>query len=91
MQLTIKKWGNSAAFRIPAALLQEAHLHIDQAVEARVEDGRLIIEPSEPELPVYDLKGLLAGVRPEQVQPETPTGSALGAEILPDEDLSGAW
>ena len=45
MQLTVKKWGNSAAVRIPAAIMEAAHLKLDAAVDVREEDGRIIIEP----------------------------------------------
>jgi antitoxin MazE len=31
----LKKWGNSPAVRIPAAIMQSAHLALDQAVEVR--------------------------------------------------------
>lgn len=40
-----KKWGNSAAVRIPAAIMAAAHVALDQAVEVREEQGRIVIEP----------------------------------------------
>ena len=35
MRLQVKKWGNSAAVRIPASIISAASMHIDQAVEVR--------------------------------------------------------
>ena len=36
MQAVIKKWGNSAAVRIPAAVMQAIRLQLDQTVDVRV-------------------------------------------------------
>jgi len=35
----VKKWGNSAAVRIPAAVLADAGIELDQPVEVREERG----------------------------------------------------
>src|SRR3546814_3003807 len=45
MGILVKKWGNSAAIRIPSGLMVAAALDIGQEVEVREEGGRLIIEP----------------------------------------------
>ena len=45
MRVSIKKWGNSASVRIPHSVMTAAALQIDQAVEIREEDGRVVIEP----------------------------------------------
>ena len=37
MLARIRKWGNSAAFRIPAEVMQEAQLRIDQRVDGTFE------------------------------------------------------
>jgi antitoxin component of MazEF toxin-antitoxin module len=42
---TVKKWGNSAAIRIPVSVLQTAHIELDQDVDVREEAGRIVIEP----------------------------------------------
>ena len=44
MEVTIKKWGNSAAVRIPVAVLVAADVALDQVVEVR-EDG--VLPPTE--------------------------------------------
>ena len=40
MQLTVKKWGNSAAVRLPAKVLNAAQVGIEQRVEVRVEGSQ---------------------------------------------------
>jgi antitoxin MazE len=37
MRVQVKKWGNSAAVRIPASVMAAAALSIDQSVEVREE------------------------------------------------------
>ncbi len=78
MQLLIKKWGNSASVRIPAAIMEAAHLHIDDAVDVREEDGRIVIEPIRPKR--YALTALLAGITPHNLHGEADFGPAIGRE-----------
>jgi mRNA interferase ChpB len=59
MQATIKRWGNSAAVRIPAAILEAARVKLDQPVDVREEAGRIVIEPKRPR-PRYTLQELVA-------------------------------
>ena len=44
MHARVRKWGNSPAIRLPAAVMVGAGLRVDAAVDVRVEDGRVIIE-----------------------------------------------
>lgn len=60
MKATVKKWGNSAAVRIPAAIMQAMHLDLDDVVELREEEGRIVIEPVQQR--TYDLDDLLKGI-----------------------------
>lgn len=78
MRSTVKKWGNSAAVRMPASLMEEARLHIDQAVELRVEKGRIVIEP----VPAFDLDTLLAEITDENRHDEVEFGPPVGREAL---------
>lgn len=39
----VKIWGNSPSVRLPAAIMKEASLNIDDAIDFVVEDGRIII------------------------------------------------
>ena len=75
----VKKWGNSPAVRLPAAIMEAAHLTINQAVEVRAENGRVIIEPVEP---AYALEDLLAGITAENRHAEQDFGAPQGQELL---------
>lgn len=80
MKVNMKKWGNSAAVRIPAGVMEAAHLHLDQAVDVREEGGRIVIEPIRPA--EYELEQLLAGITPENLHAETDFGEPVGKEAL---------
>lgn len=75
----VKKWGNSLAVRLPAAIMEAAHLAQDQAVEVRAENGRVIIEPAAQS---YDLDELLAGITPQNCHVEQDFGAPEGKELL---------
>ncbi|KJV07517.1 AbrB/MazE/SpoVT family DNA-binding domain-containing protein [Methylocucumis oryzae] len=75
----LKKWGNSPAVRIPTAIMQSAQLKLDQAVEVRSENGRIIIEPVQS---VYTLDALLDGITDGNRHDEVDFGCAQGQEQL---------
>jgi antitoxin MazE len=80
MRATIKKWGNSAAVRVPASIMADARLEIDQPVEVLVEEGRIVIEPlKETE---FTLDALLSGVTRENLHGEEDFGQPVGREAL---------
>ncbi|MDR6291322.1 MULTISPECIES: AbrB/MazE/SpoVT family DNA-binding domain-containing protein [Inquilinus] len=82
MRMTVKKWGNSAAVRIPAAIMDVARLSIDQAVDVRLEGGRIIIEPIlDDGIAGTDLETLLAGVTDENRHDSVDFGPAVGKEV----------
>ncbi|MBS0471443.1 MAG: AbrB/MazE/SpoVT family DNA-binding domain-containing protein [Proteobacteria bacterium] len=78
MRATVKKWGNSASVRIPAAVMTAAKLRVDQAVNVREDRGRVIIEPVREE--VVDLDSLLAGITDENIHGEIDFGRPVGKE-----------
>ena len=45
MQMTIRKWGNSLAARIPRAIAESSNLHLDQTVDIEAVDGKIVITP----------------------------------------------
>jgi len=75
----VKKWGNSPAVRLPAAIMDAAHLVLDQAVEVRAENGRVIIEPA---VPAYSLDDLVARITPKNRHTESDFGAPQGKELL---------
>ena len=80
MHVTDKKWGNSAALRIPAALMDAAGLAVDQPVSLREEGGRLIVEPVKPA--AFDLNLLLAGITDDNRHEGEDFGKAVGREAF---------
>ena len=75
----VKKWGNSPAVRLPAAIMEAANLSLDQSVEVRAENGRVIIEPAAP---AYSLDDLLAGITAKNRHTELDFGLPQGQELL---------
>lgn len=75
----VKKWGNSPAIRLPVAVMEAAHLSLDQAVEVRAENGRIIIEPATP---TYRLDELLVGITASNRHEEQDFGPLQGQERL---------
>jgi len=63
-RLVVRKWGNSAGLRIPMNIMRAAKLELDQEVEARVEDGALVVKPVSSQRK-YVLKDLLDRITPE--------------------------
>lgn len=80
MGVQVKKWGNSAAIRIPSAIMAAAALNVGQEVEVREEGGKLIIEPVSK--PVYTLEELLGGMKPETFHDQVDFGPPVGNEVL---------
>lgn len=78
MRTLVKKWGNSAAVRIPASVMTAAALGLDQAVDVREEGGRIVIEPIPGE--AYDLSTLLDQMRPETFPEDLDFGLPQGRE-----------
>ena len=79
MRLQVKKWGNSASVRIPASLMAAARLEIDQTVDVREDNGRIVIEPVRK--PVYKLEELLAEMDPDTFPDLVDYGPPVGKEI----------
>lgn len=73
MRIIVKKWDNSAAVRIPAGIMEAARLSLDDPVDIREEDGRIVIEPIRTNR--YDLAQLLAGITPENLHTEIDFGA----------------
>lgn len=78
MRGQVKKWGNSASVRIPASVMAAAAFRIDQAVDIREEDGRVVIEPITA--PVHDLDDLLARMTPDTFPDDVDFGRPVGGE-----------
>jgi antitoxin MazE len=79
VQGVVKKWGNSAAVRIPASVLEAAQVRLDQPVDVREEGGRIVIEPLR--LARYDIEALVAGITDENRHDPIEMGKPVGQEV----------
>ena len=79
MKTTVKKWGNSAAVRIPSHILDATSLRTDEEVFISEENGRIVIEPIHPKK--YELKNLLKGITPKNQHRAVDFGRPQGEEI----------
>jgi antitoxin MazE len=78
MRTAVKKWGNSASVRIPAAVMQAAHLDVDEPVDVREESGRIVIEPIRRK--EYDLTELVKGITSRNLHDEIDFSGPVGKE-----------
>lgn len=81
MRITVKKWGNSAAVRLPAAVLEAANLKLEQQVDIREENGRIVIEPVAIEPEEIDIDALCAQITPENQHESADFGPPKGNEV----------
>ena len=80
MRVVVKKWGNSASVRIPAAVMQAANLSLNTPVDVREEDGRIVIVPDRS--PLVTLDDMLRNVTPENIHKAIEFDEPLGQEAL---------
>jgi len=67
MQMTIKKWGNSLATRIPKAIAESTDLHLDQLVDIEEVNGKIVITPIAVKKE-YKLDELLSQCKPGSME-----------------------
>jgi antitoxin MazE len=79
MEVIVKKWGNSAAVRIPSSVMAAAHVDLDQTVEVREEHGRIVIEPVRRK--EYKLDKLLGEITAKNQHKPIDTGAPVGKEV----------
>jgi antitoxin MazE len=78
VRAVVKKWGNSASVRIPAAVMQAARLELNEAGDVREQSGRIVIEPVRPR--EYALGDLLKQITSKNLHEEVEFGPASGKE-----------
>ena len=79
MRATVKKWGNSAAVRIPASVMQATNIALDEVVDVREEDGRIVIEPVRQKR--YQLDTLLKAITSKNQHRPFDFGAPVGKEV----------
>jgi antitoxin MazE len=75
----IQKWGNSLGIRLPSVFTKELELKENSAVEIKVADKKIVIEPVE--IVQVDLNDLLSKVSEENIHKEILIDGPEGKEI----------
>ena len=76
---TLGRWGNATALRIPLPFCTQLGLEVGSTVTMRLEDSRIIIEPTDAD---YTLKGRMAKWDGERFETsEYDWGEQKGKEI----------
>ena len=76
MTVSIKKWGNSLALRIPKDIAQTLHIENNSTLELNIKDGALVIEPVNETL----LESLVSRIDADNLHTEVDTGKVVGNE-----------
>ena len=79
MRMVVERWGNSAAVRIPATVIEAARLRLGQPVEVREEAGRIVIKPIREE--ICDLAALIGGITGRNRHEAIEMGAPVGREV----------
>ncbi len=75
----VRKWGNSAAIRLPASAMAAAGIKVDDPVEVREEQGRIVIEKAHPDKEC--LEELIDRITPENRHELLDWGPPVGKEF----------
>jgi len=78
--LTVQKWGNSLAVRIPAEIARSAHFHLGTLVELEAHDGNVIVKAT-------GRRKLTLSERLAAFNPEIHCGEAMPAKPVGLEEL----
>ena len=46
MEVQVKEWGNSQGIRFPKTILQEAGISVNDTLDIKVENGKIVLYPS---------------------------------------------
>ncbi len=79
MEVVIKKWGNSATVRIPAAIKAAAHVDLEQSGDVCEEQGRIVIEPVRRKSD--KLEDIIGGITGNNLHKPIDTGTPVGKEV----------
>jgi antitoxin MazE len=77
--ITLHRWGNSVGLRIPKPLLEQLDLAEGSKVDAKVEAGRLVIQPARPKR--LTMNELLEGFTQDDQPGELDWGAPAGREV----------
>jgi len=78
MRVSVRKWGNSLALRIPKTFAEDAAVREGSVVDLSVSEGRLVAVPVRKKR--ITLKHLLRGMKRGSLHREVDYGSPAGRE-----------
>ena len=78
--LTVQRWGNSLAVRIPAAVAKSARFRVGQPVEVSAQDSQVVVKPIVD--PKLTLAQKLAAFDPAQHGGEAMATTLMGNEAM---------
>ena len=78
MEVTIQKWGNSLAIRIPGSYAKDINLKQGTSVDLRKKADKIEIVPRKSKL---NLRDLLSNITDENIHEEEFAGDGVGKEI----------
>ena len=76
MTVSVKKWGNSLALRIPKDIAHTMHIENDTVLELHIEKGAIVLKPSRNSL----LEELVSRIDTQNLHTEVQTGESVGNE-----------
>lgn len=77
MKLTVQKWGNSLAIRIPQAVARQCHLAQGSPIDITIEDKKIIIKLARKKM---NLAKLLSAVNEANLHSKVDMTDFLGKE-----------
>jgi antitoxin MazE len=77
-RVQVVRWGNSQAVRLPKEILKQARLREGDELTVRIENGRIALEPTDPEI---TLEKLVAGITLRNRHREQDWGRPIGHEV----------
>jgi antitoxin MazE len=79
MRTSVKRWGNSAAVRIPASVMEAADIHLEDVVDISEKEGEIILKPVRSK--GFDLDDLVDGINPGNLHEPIDFGPPQGKEL----------
>jgi antitoxin MazE len=80
MLTTVQRWGTSQGVRFPQRVLEEAHIAVGDVVDISVQDGRIVVIPSERIRGRHRLADLVARIPKDYEPSEEDRGTPAGRE-----------
>ena len=79
MHVTVQKWGNSLALRIPKIVAKQIHVHKGSRMDMSLTAGKIILSSTDME--EYNLNSLLKKIDKKNIHGEISFAKPLGKEV----------